>query len=146
LTVHDHTYEDVATKFLEHFGLIATAINQQGLWDDRDRFYYDSLRTDDGQRTVLRARSLVGLIPLIAVTVVDQAALARLSAFRDRLEKGVRRNRDLAGAVSQLGPAGDGGGRLLSVVDPDRLRLILSKMLDEREFLSPYGIRSLSKF
>jgi hypothetical protein len=128
LAVRDHTYEDLAVKFLEHFTLIAKAINDRGLWDEPDGFYYDRLRTGDGAIVELRARSLVGLIPLIAVTVVGQDVLDRLPGFSDRLDR-----------VMEL------RGRLLSIVDPDRLRRILGTMLDERELLSPFGVRSLSK-
>jgi len=132
LAVRDSTYEDLAIKFLEHFTLIAGAM--QDLWDERDGFYYDALRTDDGPPNRIRARSLVGLIPLIAVTVIGQDALDRLPAFNSRMDR----------SLSLPSPAGSACG-LLSIVDADRLRRILAYMLDERELLSPFGIRSLSK-
>jgi hypothetical protein len=144
LAVRDDTYEELAIKFLEHFALIARAINHQGLWDEQDGFYYDRLRTDDGQPTEIRARSLVGLIPLIAVTVIPQDAFDRLPSFSDRVERCLRRYPDLAEVLGP-GPGGAAGGRLLSIVSPDRLRRILACMLSERELLSPFGVRSLSK-
>jgi hypothetical protein len=138
LAVEDDTYEDVATKFLEHFTLIADAMNQQGLWDEQDGFYYDALRGPDGHCTPLRARSLVGLVPLCAVAVLEQDALDRLPAFTARVNRFVERHPELRTGVGR-------DDWLLSIVDPDRLRRILCVALDEREFLSAHGLRSLSR-
>src|SRR5207248_11143061 len=145
LALQDDSYEDIATKFFEHFALIARAMNERGLWDEQDGFYYDVLRLDDGRRVPLRARSLVGLIPLCAVTVIEPAAVERLPTFRQRMEWYLEKNPDLAEIVRHLRAPGEGDGRLLSLVSPDRLRRMLAVMLDESEFLSPYGVRSLSK-
>jgi hypothetical protein len=145
LAIEDRTYEDVAVRFLEHFALIARAMNEQGLWDDRDGFYYDALREADGSRVDLCARSLVGLVPLCAVTVVGPEVCERLPLFRQRMDTFLERNPDLTDVVRSAA-AGSAGGRLLSVVDPVRLRRLLAKMLDEAEFLSQHGIRSLSRY
>src|SRR5262249_5792051 len=145
LALEERTYEDVAVKFLEHFALIRRAMNEQGLWDDRDGFYYDALREADGSRVDLCARSLVGLVLLCAVTVVGPEVFERLPLFRQRMDTFLERNPDLTDVVRSAA-AGSDGGRLLSVVDPVRLRRLLAKMLDEAEFLSPHGIRSLSRY
>ncbi|HVY39713.1 MAG TPA: glucosidase, partial [Polyangia bacterium] len=143
------SYEDMASKFFEHFVHITDAMNAlggSGLWDQQDGFYYDSLHVDGGERP-LRVRSLVGLLPLIAVEVLEDEAINRLPAFRRRMQWFLENRRDLAGRVS-LGVGADGhaGGHvLLAIPSRERLTEVLRYMLDETEFLSPYGIRSVSK-
>jgi hypothetical protein len=144
LAHHDRTYEDVATKFFEHFTAIALAMEDQGLWDEQDGFYYDVLRWPDGSRMPLRAHSCVGLIPLLAVTVLPTALDDHLPEFSARMQWFLRNRPHAAKVVSHITVPGMGERRLLSIVSPDRLRRILSCMLDETEFLSPHGIRALS--
>jgi hypothetical protein len=142
----DPAYEDMASKFFEHFVHIADAMNSfggTGLWDEADGFYYDRLHTD-GTETALRARSMVGLLPLIAVEVLDQKVVDRLPAFRKRMNWFLENRRDLASQVT-LGVGGGGRRMLLAIPSRDRLLRVLRRMLDENEFLSPYGIRSMSK-
>jgi hypothetical protein len=144
LARNDDTYEDVATKFFEHFLHIAEAINRRGLWDEQDGFYYDVLHEGD-QAEPVRARSLVGLIPLCATTTLGHETMQRLPAFARRLRWFLEHNPETADAVS-LSLAGPRESRLLAIVDPERLRRLLARMLDEAEFLSPYGLRALSRF
>jgi hypothetical protein len=143
---HDHAYEDIATKFFEHFTLIALAMNDQGLWDEEDGFYYDVLRYADGRRTPMRARSILGLIPLFAVTVLDADMLVRLPDFAQRFEWYAQHMPRSQQIIEHITVPGQGERRLLSIVGHERLRRILSRMLDEGEFLSPYGVRSLSRY
>jgi hypothetical protein len=138
-------YEDVASKFWEHFVHISSAMNRLGLWDERDGFYYDLLHLPGGAESPLRVRSLVGLSPLFAVETLDPEILARLPAFARRLEWFIDNRPDLTGGSACMRTTGVAGRRLMSIVDRDRLRRILQVMLDENEFLSPYGIRSLSR-
>jgi hypothetical protein len=141
--------EDTASKFFEHFVAIADAMNTlggSGLWDERDGFYYDRLHLD-GEEVPLRVRSLVGLIPLIAVEVLEQDVIDRLPGFRKRLDWFLNNRRDLAAHISYMA-ADDGhsdGHRLLAIPSRDRLVRVLRYMLDENEFLSPYGLRSVSR-
>jgi hypothetical protein len=146
LAGHDPTYEDVATKFFEHFTLIALAMNEQGLWDAEDGFYYDVLHFADGRKVPLRARSVVGLVPLFAVTVLPAALRARLPDFSHRMDWYLHSRPDLHDVVDHVHIPGEQDNYLLSIMKPDQLRLVLMRMLDEAEFLSPYGIRSLSRF
>ncbi len=150
LANHDAAYEDVATKFFEHFLYIANAMNESGngwgLWDDRDGFYYDQVVGPDGERTPVRVRSLVGLVPLFAVQAVRAEAFTALPAFERRLEWFVAHRPELAGCVASLTRDGTEQRRLLAVVSEDRLKRILAVMFDEDEFLSDHGIRSLSKY
>ena len=138
-------YEDVASKFWEHFVHIARAMNTMGLWDEEDGLYYDVLHLPDGSRTPMKVRSLVGLIPLLAVESFDPELLARFPAFMRRLEWFIDHRPDLAAGVACMRTPGQGGRRFFSVVAPDKLRRILQVMLDEKEFLSPFGIRSVSR-
>jgi hypothetical protein len=141
----DPVYEDMASKFFEHFVHIADAMNSfggTGLWDDADGFYYDRLHVD-GNETALRVRSMVGLLPLIAVEVLEEEAIDRLPEFKKRLRWFLDNRRDLAGSVT-LGEGG-GGRVLLALPSRERLVRVLARMLDESEFLSPHGIRSMSK-
>jgi hypothetical protein len=145
-------YEDVASKFWEHFLNIAHAMSggrQHGgagheLWDEQDGFFYDVLHLPDDSRTPLRIRSLVGLIPLLAVATLDSSLLNRLTGFRERLNWFIEHRPDLTANVACMRSPGNADRRLLAIVDGDRLRRVLHVMLDEREFLSPYGIRSVS--
>jgi hypothetical protein len=153
LARHDHAYEDVASKFWEHFLNIAHAMSggrQHGgeghdLWNDDDGFFYDVLHTADDGRFPLKVRSLVGLIPLLAVETLDAESLDRYDAFRRRMEWFIEHRPDLTSNVACMHTPGHGDRRLLSIVDRDRLRRVLSVMLDEREFLSPHGIRAISR-
>jgi hypothetical protein len=146
LAEHDETYEDLATKFFEHFALIATALNEKGLWDDRDGFYYDVLRLEGGRTVPLRARSVVGLLPLAAVTTLGPATMARLPDFMRRLEWFTENRPEGRGVVQHVDSPEHSGWRMLSIVDEERLRRLLAVMLDPEEFLSDHGIRALSRF
>lgn len=142
-------YEDVATKFFEHFMAIAYAINvrtaDQGLWHEEDGFYYDSLHTPDGERQPLRIRSFVGLIPLFAVETLEPELLTKLPHFAQRLAWFVKYRPHLAANVASLTEPGEGGRLLLSVLSRDKLTRVLARMFDPEQFLSDYGLRSLSK-
>jgi hypothetical protein len=142
----DLAYEDMASKFFEHFVHIADAMNSfggTGLWDEGDGFYYDRLHTD-GTETALRARSMVGLLPLIAVEVLEEKVVDRLPEFRKRMRWFLDNRRDLAERVA-LAVVGGHRRMLLAIPSRERLLRVLRRMLDETEFLSPYGIRSMSK-
>jgi glycosyl hydrolase family 63 len=146
----DPAYEDVASKFWEHFVFIAHAMNNRGnegfeLWNDEDGFFYDVLHLPDGTRQPLKVRSMVGLIPLYAVETLEPELLARLNGFRRRLEWFIDNRPDLTRNVACMRTRGKAERRLLSIVTPDQLRRVLRVMLDENEFLSPYGIRALSR-
>ena len=144
LAVDNPAYEDLAIKFFEHFTRIAAAIDEQGLWDAEDGFYYDVLRLQDGTRIPVRARSVLGMIPLCAVTVLSASARGRLPGFAARMER-VLTKRPSRESIEHLAVPGEQGSTLLSIVDPHRLRRILARLLDEGEFLSPFGLRSLSR-
>ncbi len=149
LADEDPSYEDIASKFWEHFLYIANAMSDQGnalgLWNEADGFFYDVLHTTDDKRMPLKVRSMVGLIPLLAVETLEPADLARFDGFRRRMEWFIENRQDLTANIASLRAPGQGGRRLLSVVDANQLRRILRVMLDEREFLSPHGIRALSR-
>ncbi len=149
IAAHDRAYEDVASKFFEHFVGIVDAMNAfggDGLWDEQDGFYYDQLRVD-GRSVSMRTRSMVGIIPLFAVEVLDGAVLDRLPGFKKRLDWFLTNRRDLARHISYLEPstAHAGGRRLLAIPSRERLIRVLRYVLDEKEFLSPYGVRALSR-
>jgi hypothetical protein len=149
LAMHNPVYEDIATKFFEHFLYIADAMNHlagHGLWDEEDGFYYDMLMLDDGRSMPMKIRSMVGLIPLLAVEIVEPEELDALPSFKRRLEWFISKRPMLAENVASMTEAGVGERRLLSIVDRDQLVLILEKMLDEDAFLSPYGIRGISRY
>ena len=142
---HDMAYEDLATKFLEHFCYIATAVHRQGLWDEEDGFYHDVLRGSDGSRNPVRVRSAVGLIPLYATTTLGRATLERLPRFTSHLHWFLDNRPEFAEPIRNTFMLGVNEGRLLSIVTPSRLRRILKMVLDETEFLSPHGLRALSR-
>jgi Glycosyl hydrolase family 63 C-terminal domain/Mannosylglycerate hydrolase MGH1-like glycoside hydrolase domain len=151
LAAHDPTYEDMVVKFAEHFYYIAAAMNrpgQDGMWDEEDGFYYDLLRLPDGSATRLKVRSVVGLLPLCATTVVEKRERERVPRAMAQIMERLQRMPGLRESIHPTGPGhfGVADRGIIALVKPDRLRRILSKMLDEEEFLSPYGIRSLSKF
>jgi len=151
LAREDPAYEDVASKFWEHFIYIAHAMNHRGndgmgLWDEMDGFFYDVLRFPDGRKHPMRIRSMVGLIPLFAVETLEPELLDHLPGFKRRLEWFIDNRRDLVGNVACMRTRGKGERRLLSIVGRDQLRRVLQFMLDENEFLSPYGIRALSRY
>ena len=150
LARYDPSYEDVASKFWEHFLNIATAINHlgsdgTGMWDEQDGFFYDILHLPDGHHTPLKVRSMVGLIPLYAVETLDSETLDKLPGFKRRMEWFLEHRPDLTGNVACMRTKGMGERRLMSIVGRDQLRRVLRVMLDEKEFLSPYGIRAVSQ-
>jgi len=149
LAAEDDTYEDIATKFFEHFLAIAHAMTDRGdeslcLWDEQDGFFYDVLYRE-GQRIPLRVRSVVGLIPLFGVEILEPQVVRGLNGFRGRLEWFLQNRPDLTSNVASMHEHAESERRLLSIVDTDRLRRLLRVMLDEKEFLSPHGIRALSR-
>ena len=147
LAREDPCYEDMASKFLDHFVRIADAINARGgtgLWDEEQGFYFDQLHIDD-RTEVMRVRSLVGLLPLIAVEVLDQSLVDSLPAFKDRLEWFLKYRPDLTAQISLAESAEAGRKLLLAIPNRERLQRVLKVLLDETEFLSEYGVRSLSK-
>jgi mannosylglycerate hydrolase MGH1-like protein/glycosyl hydrolase family 63 len=150
LAREDSCYEDVASKFWEHFLYIANAINHlgedgAGMWDDQDGFFYDVLHMPDGRHSPLKVRSMVGLIPLFAVETLEPEITGKLKGFTRRLEWFIENRKDLTRNVACMRSPGEGARRLLSIIDHDQLRRVLKVMLDEREFLSPFGIRALSR-
>jgi hypothetical protein len=151
LAAHDPIYEDMVVKFAEHFYYIAAAMNRpgsDGMWDEEDGFYYDLLRLPDGSAQRLKVRSMVGLLPLCATTVIEQWQRDSLPRAMAQIMERLRRIPELFKAMHPTGPGHLGVAErgILAMVNPERLRRILTKMLDENEFLSPYGIRALSKF
>jgi len=150
LAQHNHVYEDIATKFFEHFLQIAEAMNNIGdegigLWDSYDKFFYDVLHLPDGQMMPLKVRSMVGLIPLFAVETLEPELLEKVPDFKRRLEWFLDYRPDLASLVSHWNEEGRGRRRLLSLLRGHRMKRLLVRMLDEAEFLSPYGVRALSR-
>jgi len=151
IAAHDPSYEDLAVKFAEHFLWIAKAMNhvgQDGMWDEEDGFYYDLLRLPDGSAARLKVRSMVGLLPLCAVTVVEPWQRARVPRLAEHFMERLRRMPELLESMHPTGPEHHGYGDrgILALVNPERLRRILSRVLDEAEFFSPFGIRSLSRW
>ena len=151
LAAYDSTYEPMITKFAEHFLYIARGMNQtgqDGMWDEEDGFYYDILRLPDGSATRLKVRSMVGLLPLCAVTVTEKWQREQVPLAVAAMQERLRRIPELGETLHPTGPGHFGVAErgVLALVNPGRLRRILTKMLDENEFLSPYGIRALSKF
>jgi len=150
LAQQNHVYEDIATKFFEHFLHIAEAMGGMGgdrieLWDDQDKFFYDVLHLPSGDQIRLKVRSMVGLIPLFAVETLEPWRVDRLPGFKRRMQWFLDNRRDLTNNIPHMHEPGSGDRLLLSVVSGDQLRRVLKVMLDENEFLSPYGIRALSR-
>jgi len=146
LAIHDHNYADIATKFFEHFAYIAAAGFEHGLWDDEDAFFYDVLRLPDGAQVPLKVRSVVGLLPLCATMTITSATLTRLPELAARLRWFLTNRPEYADVIGARRLSEDGRQlRLLSMVNPDLLVRILVRMLDPEEFLSPYGLRTLSR-
>ncbi len=151
LAEDNDVYEDIASKFFEHFLYIVDAMNHLGtegtdLWNEEDGFYYDVLRLPSGENIDLKVRSLVGLIPLLAVTTIDQKTMEKLKGFNNRVQWFINERPELSRNLACMKGCDHNSRRLLAVVNEDRLRLLLEKMLDETEFLSEYGIRSVSKY
>ncbi len=151
LSKHNPVYQDVATKFLEHFLFIAGAMTDIGgegidLWDEEDQFFYDVLHTSDDKYVKLKVRSMVGLIPLFAVEVLEPEIMSTSPKFSERLDWFLNYRPDLANLVSRWRDKGMKETRLFSLLRGHRLKKILNRMLDETEFLSEYGIRALSKY
>jgi hypothetical protein len=151
LAAFDPSYDDMAAKFVDHFLWIASAMNHVGpggMWDEEDGFYYDVLRFPDGSATRLKLRSMVGLLPLCATTVIEPWQRERLPNTEATNVDRVRRMPELLQSIHPTGPAhrGVAGRGVAALVNPDRLRRILTRMLDENEFLSPYGIRAVSRY
>jgi hypothetical protein len=151
LAVNDKAYNDIASKFFEHFIYIAGAMSsigsdKQGLWDETDGFFYDQIRMPDNSTQKLRVRSLVGLIPLFAAEVLDTEDISNNPIFSDRLKWFSKNRPDLAGLVSRWGETKSPGKHMISLLRGYRMKSLLRYMLDETEFLSSYGIRSVSKY
>ncbi len=151
LATEEPCYEDVASKFWEHFIYIAHAMGHRGdehmgLWNEEDGFFYDVLKLPDGNQFPMKIRSMVGLIPLFAVETLEPEILNRLPDFKRRLEWFIDNRSDLTANLACMRTEGMSDRRLLSIAGAEQLRSILKFMLDEREFLSPYGIRALSQF
>jgi hypothetical protein len=150
LAAHDAAYQDLAANFAVHFVLIAHSMNKigDGMWDEEDGFYYDVLRRPDGVAARLKIRSMVGLLPLCAVTVVEKWQRERVSKLTEHMFARLQRMPELQASihVPGAGTRGVTGRGMLSLVNEERLRRILPRMLDENEFLSPYGIRALSRY
>ena len=151
LAREDPAYEDMASKFFEHFVHIAHAMHEMGaeginLWDERDGFYYDVLHQHGSNPAPLRLRSMVGLVPLFAVETLEPEIVDRLPGFKRRMQWFIDHHHDFADHVAETEKEGGGVRRLLSIVTRDQLPRVLGYMLDEREFLSPYGIRALSSY
>jgi Glycosyl hydrolase family 63 C-terminal domain len=151
LAKEDQAYEDVASKFFEHFVNIAHAMNDigaanQSLWDSEDGFYYDSLHLPNGEEHFLKIRSMVGLIPLFAVETLEPEILERLPGFRRRMQWFMDNHPDVPEHIDMTQRSPSGVRRLLSLANRRQLKRILTRMLDESEFLSPHGIRALSRY
>lgn len=150
LAVYNPVYEDMATKFFEHFLYIANAINNigdnhEGLWNEEDGFYYDALRFTNNSSISLKLKSIVGLIPMFAVEVFKHDFIEKLPDFHLRLKWFLKNKPELVSLVSPFDKANAAGDHLLSILKSDRLKRILTTMLDPNQFLSNYGIRALSK-
>ncbi len=150
ISLEKPVYQDMASKFFEHFLQIAGAMNapknKLSLWDEEDQFYYDCLHAQDGTAKLLKVRSLVGLIPLFAVEVLEPEMLEKLPIFKRRVEWVLNNRPDLADLISRWNQPGVGESRLLAILRGHRMKMLLKRMFDEAEFLSDFGVRSLSKF
>lgn len=150
LAQHYEVYEDMAIKFFEHYLYIAEAMEsfgdeKQGLWNEEDGFFYDVLQFSNGDSASLRLRSIVGLIPLFAVEIIDHNLLKKMPKFRERMDWILRNKKELANLVSHWEQEGEDRKHLMSILRKARLKKVLSRMLDENEFLSDFGIRAMSK-
>lgn len=151
LAATNNAYRDIASKYFEHFIYIAGAMHtlgtdNSGLWDDTDGFFYDQLRLPNGRAEKMRVRSMVGLIPLFAVEVLDDDAITNNPIFSNRMNWFAANRPDLASLVSRWNEKSSNGMHLISLLRGYRMKSLLRYMLDEKEFLSPYGVRSLSKY
>jgi len=151
LAVYNKAYGDIASKFFEHFIYIAGAManlgaNNEGLWDEEDGFFYDQLRLPDNSTQKMKVRSIVGLIPLYACEVLDDDEMTNNPIFRNRMKWFADNRPDLAGLVSRWNETRNNGMHLISLLRGYRMKMLLKYMLDENEFLSDYGIRSVSKY
>ncbi|HJY23716.1 MAG TPA: hypothetical protein VJ279_12565, partial [Hanamia sp.] len=145
IAIHDISFEDTATKFYEHFVIIAEALNQLGLWDEEDKFYYDVLSLNNSDPFALKIRSIIGLSPIFAVTVIEKEVFDKLPDFTKRMQW-FRNYRETNHLYLPGQEKSDDESILLSMVSKERLQFLFDKLLDETEFLSPGGIRALSKF
>lgn len=150
LAQYYQVYEDMAIKFFEHYLYIAEAMENlgegtKGLWNEEDGFFYDVLQLQSGDAVSLRLRSIVGLIPLFAVEIIDHHLLEKMPNFQGRMEWILKNKPELAKLVSHWDEEGQGRKHLMSIVRRTRLTKVLTRMLDEKEFLSQYGIRAMSK-
>jgi len=145
LALYNDVYEDMAIKFFEHYLYIAEAMENQGLWNEEDGFFYDVLQLQTGESISLRLRSIVGLIPMFAVEVVDHELLQKLPKFRERMNWILKNKKELANLVSHWEVEGESKKHLMSILRRHRLTKVLNRMLDENEFLGRYGIRAMSK-
>jgi hypothetical protein len=150
LALNDPLYEEFVSKFFEHTMWIAGAMDRMGdqgdeMWDEADGFFYDVLRLPNGDALRLKVRSMVGLLPLAAVAIFDEDILDKLPTFRKRAREFMQRNPELTANLHMPAAAGTIGRRMLAIVNEDKLRRILARLLDENEFYGPHGIRSLSR-
>ncbi|BCA53052.1 glucosidase [Nitrospira sp. KM1] len=150
LASNDPVYEGMTTKFLEHFFRIAGSMDRVGehqdeMWDEEDGFFYDILRLPDGNATRLKVRSMVGLLPLCATTIIPEEFIHKFPKTVEQARRFLKRDPDLFANVASPTKAGVAGRRLFAVMNENKLRRVLARMLDEERFLSPYGIRSLSR-
>ena len=150
LALYNEVYEDMATKFFEHFLHIAHALDcmcesEFGLWDEEDQFFYDAISLKDGTNKLLKIRTIVGLIPMYAVEVIDDEMLDKLPKFKERMDWFLKNKPELAALVSHWEVKGEDSKHLLSLLRGHRLKKLLERMLNEKEFLSDYGVRALSK-
>jgi hypothetical protein len=149
LALHDAAYMEMTLKFIEHYLWIASAMTQMGddgMWDEEDGFFYDVLRLPDGRAGRLKVRSMVGLLPFCAATTFDGGLLAKYPEITERFRWFIYARPEITAGIHEPAKQGYGGRRLASILNETRLRRVLDKMLDEKEFLSPYGIRSLSRY
>jgi hypothetical protein len=151
LSHHDPLYEDMVLKFAEHFAFIAAAMDRIGdnrdeLWDEEDGFFYDVLRLPDGQAQRLKVRSMVGLLPICATSILPLEGTTVSDDLQQRLRRRIDAMPELFATIHDARVPGVNGRRMLATVDETKLRRILARMLDEEEFLSPHGIRALSRY